>query len=288
MKRIDVVVAVWDEVKSIPRFIERIDRLELPDEIELKLVFIEDSSRDGTVPLLRKLAAERSDIAYASLVRGYGQGMAVSFGLSRSHADASVMMDVDGTHPPEAISELIQAFLNGAKVAQCVRRTLTDRKAYRDGGAALFHGLSTLIFGVDVREQNVFFRLVSSDVRAMIMAEPRYWRYLRFPLPREPEGATRLIPVDTVERTHDQSKYNFVRLANLAIDGVLSLISIPRAMGLSLAVVLASVGFLALGLWPLSIIGMGVLLRLVYRYFEIGKDDALQKIEVKESANFAA
>ena len=53
----------------------------------------------------------------------------------------------------------------------------------------------------------------------------------------------------------------------------------PRALGL---------GPLALGLWPLSIIGMGVLLRLVYRYFEIGKDDALRKIEVEESANFAA
>ena len=32
-----------------------------PLEVELKLVFIEDSSRDETVPLLRKLAAERSD-----------------------------------------------------------------------------------------------------------------------------------------------------------------------------------------------------------------------------------
>jgi glycosyltransferase involved in cell wall biosynthesis len=288
MKRIDVVVAVWDEEESIPRFIERIDRLELPDGVELNLVFIEDSSRDETVPLLRKLAAARSDIAYASLVRGYGQGIAVSFGLSRSDADASVMMDVDGSHPPEAIPELIQAFLAGAKVAQCVRRTLTDRKAYRDGGAALFHGLSTLIFGVDVQEQNVFFRLVSSDVRAMVIAEPRYWRYLRFPLPREPKGATCFIPVDTVERTHDQSKYNFVRLASLAIDGVLSLISVPRALCLASAVTLASVGFLVLGYWPLSIVGMGVLLRLVYRYFEIGKDDALQKIEVKESANFAA
>ncbi len=288
MTLVDVIVAVRDEEQAIPHFLERIDALSLPQDVRVRVIFVEDSSEDGTIPLLRRLASERDGISYVSLEHGYGQGIAVSYGLSRSDADAMVMMDVDGSHPPETISQLVDAYLSGARAAQCVRRTLSDRKAYREWGASLFHLSSRLVFGVDMSEQNIFYRLVSQDVARMILAEPRYWRYLRFPLPREPEGATVFVPIDTAERVHGESKYDLWRLVNLAIDGVLSLMSRRRALILFVISALVGVGLTGIGHWVLALLVFGALAHFIARDRQLGRRDALERLEVLEEANLPA
>ena len=280
-----MLVAVRDEEESIPLFVDRVRSLRLPEGVSLKVVFIEDSSTDGTRPLLRRLAATDPGVGYYSLARGFGQGIAVTFGLSRSTADAMIMMDVDGSHPPEAIPELVVAHLEGARVVQCVRRTLANRERYRRLGASAFHALARLVFGIDFQEQNVFFRLVSADVARQVLERPRSWRYLRFPLPREPEGALRLIPVDTLERAHGESKYGFLRLVNLASDGVLCLVSTPRLVALGLFAALVAVALVAAGLWPLAALLLLAALWPLERLRRLRRGDALERIEVTECAN---
>jgi glycosyltransferase involved in cell wall biosynthesis len=281
---IDVVVAVRDEEETIPPFVERIDALALPPSVELRMLFVEDSSSDGTRTLLRDLAAERSDVGYAFLRKGYGQGIAISYGLSLSNADAVVMMDVDGSHPPEAIAALVDAFQGGAEVVQCVRRSIVDRRVYRNLGTAGFHAISRIVFGLDISDQNVFFRLVSANVAEMILAEPRYWRYLRFPLSRV-SGTVEMIPIDTVERVHGESKYNLVRLVDLAIDGILCLISRPRALFLAAVALALSAALLTTQWWPGSLLLVLSLVFMARRYREVGRPDALRVIEITESTN---
>jgi glycosyltransferase involved in cell wall biosynthesis len=285
MTTVDVLVAVRDEEESIPLFRERLDRLALPAGVELRTIFIEDSSTDGTRPLLRRLAAENPRVGYYMLVRGHGQGMALTFALSRSGADATIMMDVDGSHPPEVIPEMIGAFMDGALVAQCVRRSLADRRAWRNAGARTFQTLSRWIFGLDLASQNIFYRLMSAQVAASFLKEPRYWRYLRFPLPRRPEGAVRLVPIDTVERTQGESKYGFRRLALLAVDGVLSLISPVRTMFLSTVLGAVAAALILAGVWPLALLVVAGWLWLAVRFRRLRRADALEVIEVEESAN---
>ncbi len=290
MTRVDVLVAVRDEEASIPVFLEQIEALELPSEVALRVIFIEDSSRDRTVALLRGIALTNPAVGYCSLARSFGQGVALSYGLSRSSADAAIMMDVDGSHPPAAIPEMIQRFSNGARVVQCVRRTLADRKPYRRLGASLFHALSRGVFGVDLRTQNIFYRLISAAVAREFLAAPRYWRYLRFPLPRTPPEAVQFVQVDTVERAHGESKYGPLRLAGLALDGVFSMVS--RARLLLLGTLAAALGIVALGLglWPialLSTLGLAALLGLVQRYAAQARPDLLASLEVLESAGMS-
>jgi len=285
MTNIDVLVAVRDEEESIPIFLERIAALSLPAAVALKLVFIEDSSKDGTRPLLRRLAATDPSVGYYTLARGFGQGIAVTFGMSRSRADAMIMMDVDGSHPPEAIPELVDGFLEGAQVVQCVRRTLANRRLYRRLGASSFQTLARRIVGVDLREQNVFFRLISADIARRILEQPRYWRYLRFPLPTEPEGAVRFVPVDTLERAHGESKYGFLRLVNLALDGILSVLSTTRLMTIGLLVMSLGAVLVAVGCAPLAVLLALAALWPLQRFLALRRKDTLQRIEVTECAN---
>lgn len=284
MPRIDVIVAVRNEEQNIPVFLGQFAALTLPADVALNVLFVEDSSTDATRPLLRRLARNNPAIGYWTLARGAGQGLAIAFGLSRSTADAMIMMDVDGSHPVEVIPEMIRAYRDGAQVVQCVRRTLANRKEYRRIGAMAFQLAARALTGVDTNEQNIYYRLVTANV-ARSLLQPRYWHYLRFPLPRRPEGALRRIYVDTEERVLGESKYDFRRLVNLAIDAVMSLMT-----GARLVVVFSIVGAIALlliavGLWPLALLvaaGMGWLLR---RWIALHRTDTLQRMQVLESAN---
>lgn len=284
MPRVDVIVAVRNEEQNIPLFLGKLFALALPEGIAVKVLFIEDSSTDGTRALLRRLAREDPAVGYYTLTRGFGQGLAVAFGLSRSTADAMIMMDVDGSHPVDAIPEMLRAYLEGARVVQCVRRTLTNRKTYRWLGAAGFQLVARSLTGVDTNEQNIYYRLVTADV-ARGLLQPRYWHYMRFPLPRRPEGALRKIEIDSEERVFGESKYHFRRLVNLAIDAVVSLMSKPRlAVVLFLGGAVAALS-IATGLWPLgllAVVGMGWLVR---RWASLHRTDTLARIDVLESAN---
>lgn len=284
MIRVDVLVAVRDEEATIPVFLDQIEALELPDEVSLRVLFIEDSSTDATVSLLQGISEVNPAVGYCSFARSYGQGVALSYALSRSNADAMIMMDVDGSHPLEAIPEMIRRFLEGARVVQCVRRTLANRRVYRRLGARLFHALARGIFGVDFRTQNIFYRLISAEVSRQFLAAPRCWRYLRFPLPKSSPDGLQLLHVETVERTRGKSKYGPLRLAGLALDGVLSMVPPVRLVLLATLAAVLGVRALWLGLWPLALIVALGLLGLVGRYVAMGRPDLLARIEVVASS----
>ena len=70
MTRIDIVAAVRSEEESLPDFVRGVRSLPLSDEVELGLLFIEDSSDDDTLPTLRALSASDPSLRYYALAEG--------------------------------------------------------------------------------------------------------------------------------------------------------------------------------------------------------------------------
>jgi glycosyltransferase involved in cell wall biosynthesis len=284
MHRIEIVAAIRNEEKSLPLFVERVRALPLPSDVELRLTFVEDSSTDGTMGVLRDLAISDVGIGYYSLEEGFGQGPAIIFGLSRSRSDAAILMDADGSHPPEEIPRMIELHLAGASVIQCVRRNLAGRPAYRRIGTSTFQILASWLAQFDLAEQSIYYRLVSKAIAEQLVAEPRYWRFLRFPLPREPGELVKL-EIDTTERTHDESKYGPMRLAGVAVDAVLSLMSPGRLWtGLGIVALVAALLF-EIGGWPISLLLALAGIWIVRQHRLMRSADLLSRMRVRESAN---
>ena len=100
-------------------------------------------------------------------------------------------------------------------------------------------------------------------------------------------GDLRKIPVDSQERVLGESKYDFRRLVNLAIDGILSLIPTAR-----FAVILVLVGIAASvlawnGVWRLALLSVGGVVWVVNRYMQLQRGEVLQQMQVVECANVA-
>lgn len=284
MLRVDIVVPVRNEERTIARFVAEVRALSLRD-VDWNVLFVEDGSRDETLRVLRELAREDSRLRYYSLSRGYGEGPAVIFGLSRSDADAVIMMGVDGSHPPARIPELIRAFQDGAQVVQCVRRSFAGRPWWRDAGTRLFGVLTRALTGEHFEHQNVYFRLVSRSIADRLLAQPRYWRFLRFPLPDPASGALRTIEVPMTERSEGASEYTPLRLLGVALDGLLSLASAPRLALLAGTAFAVAVALWAAGAAFASAALAAVAAAAVYRWVRLGRTDYLARFTLREGTD---
>lgn len=284
MIRLDIVIPVRNEAANIPPFVERVRALGLPADVRWRLLFIEDGSSDATVEVLRTCSQNEPRIVYFSTANGFGEGPAMMFGISRSNADAIVMMGADGSDPVDVIPQMVEEFRAGAKVVQCTRRSLTGRPWYRDVGTAGFHLLLRLLTGRRVEEQNIYYRLISRSYAQEILKMPRFWRYVRFPLPDRDSGALVTIDVEMEERTLGESTYTWGRLLLLALDGVVTFMSPQR-----LATLVACSGVLALGiLWfgntVLSALALAPALLLSIRFIWLARADYIEKLIVAESS----
>ena len=283
--RVDVVAAVRDEEALIDEFVDRLLGLELPADVELGIIFVEDSSRDATVVRLREAARRDPRVRYFALDGSFGQGPALVFGLSRSDADASITMDADGSHPPELVPALIEAHRGGADVVQAVRRRHGGREAYRDLGTALFPILGRLLAGVALERQNVHFRLLSATQRDRVLGHPAWWGILRLRL-----DSTKVhhVSFDAPARTVGRSKYGPWRLVRLSLEGAVSLMS-PRRFG----AVVASLGIVAVASAMAGVAGVAVLSAVLAGVLglvraRLPRAELLERMRVRESSAGAA
>lgn len=284
MTRIDIVVPVRNEAANIPRFVQSVEALNLPPDITWTCLFVEDGSTDATVDVLRQMSAESTHVEYFSLANGFGQGPAIIFGISRSSADAIVMMDADGSCPVEAVPEMIRLHREGAEVVQCLRRSLTGRSWVRDAGSAAFVLVVRALTGRRFEDQNIYFRLVSQSFAREILKLRRYWRFARFPLPSPASGRLAILEVDMKERVEGESTYSFGRLAGLVIDGVIAFLT-PRRLLVQIAVSLATAGlFLFLGHVLLAMLLVVPVAAIGIRFVQLQRTNYLEKLVVVESS----
>ena len=285
MPRIEIVAAVRSEERTLPGFVRGVRALTLPADVQLEMLFVEDSSDDETRSVLRCLATDDPSLRYVALEEGFGQGPAVVFGLARSTADAAIMMDVDGGHPIDVIPEMIERFRGGARVVQCRRRSLRGRPTYRTLGSAAFRLGARLLTGVDFGTQNIYYRLVAAELVPLLVGGPQYWALLRFPLPSERDGRLAVLDVDADDRLEGETKYGPARLALLAVDGVLALMPRTRLAVLLLLVAGAVLALIVSGAW---LVGVALLLAAGLagqRSLALRRAGVLSRMRVAESSD---
>lgn len=123
---ISVVVPIYNEFESLGHLIEAIatsiQRIGIPYEI----VLVDDGSRDGSTELLRRYAAERSDLRAVLLRRNYGQTAAMAAGFNHATGDVIITMDGDLQNDPADIPVLLDKLDEGYDLVSGWRKNRQD------------------------------------------------------------------------------------------------------------------------------------------------------------------
>lgn len=103
-----VVVPVYNSEKSLEELYARIkNEFENVIKQDFELVLVDDSSKDGSFAIMKKLRMSDARVKIIQLAKNFGQHSALLCGFQHSKGDMVITLDDDLQHPPEEIHKLV-------------------------------------------------------------------------------------------------------------------------------------------------------------------------------------
>ena len=111
IRKLSVIVPVFNERTTLVEVIRRMRTVELPDGIEREIIVIDDGSTDGTRDVLRQLGDSTVRVLRHETNRG--KGAAVRTGLQVASGDYILIQDADLEYDPEDWPKMIAPVQRG-------------------------------------------------------------------------------------------------------------------------------------------------------------------------------
>ena len=221
MKTIEIVVPCYNESGNIRALYEGVSSVfkEKLSGYALKMLFVDDGSRDGTLELLKNLSESDDRVSYLSFSRNFGHQLAVKAGLDYSEGDAVISMDCDLQHPPALIPDMVAKWEQGYEVVATLRTYPKETPKKKRKSSEHFYKLLNLLSDVEIKEGSADFRLLSKKVVEVIKEMDEKEPFLRGMVPWV--GFKQVyIPYMAEQRFAGESKYTVKKMLQLAITGV--------------------------------------------------------------------
>lgn len=227
---LSIVCPAYHEEEGLPHFHAALAAALAPlaDDYRLEILYVDDGSRDGTLAVIRRLAATDPRVRWLSLTRNFGHQAALTAGLDHARGDAVVTLDTDLQHPPAVIPELVARWRAGADVVLTVRADDARLGWFKRASSRLFYRVLAGVSSTAVRPAAADYRLLSrpaADALARLRESHRYVRgmvqWVGFRVDEVPFAPDR--------RRAGASKYTLRKMVRFALDGLLSFSpSLPR------------------------------------------------------------
>lgn len=240
--KLSLVIPFYNESGGVDVTLTRVfDELARLD-VEPEVVAVNDGSSDDTLAELRAAQRLHRGLVVVDLSRNFGKECALSAGLAQASGDAVVPMDADLQDPPELLGQLLMKWREGFEVVLARRTNRHSDSVLKRSGALGFYRLINRLSEVAIPENVGDFRLLDRVVVDALLTLPESRRFMK--------GlfawiGFRTTVVDYVRppRGSGTSKFNFLRLWNLAIEGITSFSIVPLRIWMYLGVAVAAASF---------------------------------------------
>lgn len=223
---ISVVIPVYNEAKSLDPLSVRLSAALANCNESFEIIFINDGSQDESLEKIRSLCAETTNYRALSLSRNFGKEVAITAGLDQARGDAVIIMDADLQHPPELIIQFIERWRQGYKNVYGQRLDRATDPRIRAIFTKLFYRLVDKYGDVSLPSGAGDYRLLDRqavDALLSMRERARFNKGLYAWIGFRSVG----VPYTVESRTAGESKFNFSRLMQFALDGFMSFSSIP-------------------------------------------------------------
>ena len=214
--------------------------------VSFEILFINDGSTDNTLHVIKKLAAQHPQISYLDLSRNFGKELAMIAGLDYADSDAVIIMDADLQHPPELIPVMIAYSKEGYDDVCAKRRQRTGESFIRRWAANTFYSLLQKISTIKIQEHVGDFRLLDRRCVEAIKLMRETQRYTKGIFSwigyRKKE-----ILFDSALRAAGTTKWSWLKLINLAIEGITSFTTFPLRLSSIAGLVISLISFAYMG-----------------------------------------
>ena len=243
---ISLIVPCYNEQEALPIFYTETTAVLSGMSCDYELLFINDGSKDESISILKKLAAEDSHVTYLSFSRNFGKEAAMYAGFCNAHGDYIAVMDADMQDPPALLPEMLNILLSGEYDSVATRRFTRDGEPpVRSWFAKQFYKLINKISDAEIVDGARDFRLMKREMVDVIIGFDEYNRFSK--------GIfgwigfrTYWLPYENVERVAGETKWSFWKLFKYAIEGIINFSQAPLSAISWIGIAVTFLSFLAL------------------------------------------
>ena len=218
---LSIIVPFYNEQEVLEEFHSRLTKVLDSLPITSEIVYVDDGSKDNSLDVVSSFTSINSSISVIGLSRNFGKESAMSAGLEHCRGQAVILLDADLQDPPELIPQMIAKWREGYDVINMQRRQRDGETWFKKFSAASFYKVMNAAAKIDVPENVGDFRLMSREVVDHLNQLPERNRYMKgiFSWPGFRQAT---IQFNRDARFCGETKWNYLKLIGLAMDGITS------------------------------------------------------------------
>jgi glycosyltransferase involved in cell wall biosynthesis len=193
---------------------------------QTEILFVNDGSTDNTLQVIKGLQEKDNRIAYLDLSRNFGKETAIAAGIDYISGDTLVIIDADLQHPPELIPVMFGELQKGYDDVYACRSNRKNETWLKKWTSCAYYNILKRLSHVPVQEQAGDFRMLSKKAIGALRELKENERnmkglfsYIGF--------NKKAIYFEAEPRIAGTTKWNYLKLIDLAIKGFTSFSTIP-------------------------------------------------------------
>lgn len=224
MKKISIIVPIYNEEESLIFLKHRLENvIKKIKKYKFEILLVNDGSTDNSLEVSKKIRKLDNRFSVLNLSRNFGKENAIIAGLDYSKgSDAAIIIDADLQDPPELIPKLIYYWEKGYDDVYAKRKSRDGETALKKLTSKLYYSILQKFTKIPIQKDTGDFRLLDKkcinaicEMRESARCSKSIFSWIGY---RKKE-----VLFDRDKRIAGNTKWNYKKLIELAIDGITSL-----------------------------------------------------------------
>jgi dolichol-phosphate mannosyltransferase len=218
---ISLVIPVYNEQENIEHVVKTCLEVLNSKQWTYEVILVDDGSRDGSAEIIRSLASLDKGVKGLIFSRNFGHQAALHAGLVASKGEYVLTMDGDMQHPPSLIPNLVEQAQKGFLVVNTRRLEQESLPWMKRMTSRWYYSLLNFLSDVHIEPASADFRLMHRQVVDAYLSLPERHRFNRGLVAWLGYSQT-FVDFHPAERYAGTTKFSFLRMLGLGLDGVTS------------------------------------------------------------------
>jgi dolichol-phosphate mannosyltransferase len=240
---LSVIIPIYNEEMNLVPMNNRIIAALSPLQIHYEIIYVNDGSKDNSLPIIMGLSEENASVKYIDFSRNFGHQIAISAGLEHAVGERIVIMDGDGQDPPELIPALLTKSKEGFEVVYAKRKKRKGESFLKKLTAKLFYRFLANITQIEIPLDTGDFRLIHRKVQKVLLNMPEQHKYLRGQIAWIGFNST-FVEYDREERMGGNTKFTYGKMMRFATDGISGFSNWPLKVATMLGFAVSGIAFM--------------------------------------------
>lgn len=223
---LSIIIPVYNEAENLAYLFERL--LTVLDHLgqSYEVICVNDGSRDQTLNQLVLYHQQYPQIKVIDLSRNFGKDIALTAGIDYAQGQAVIPLDADLQDPPELIADLVAKWQDGFDIVYATRRSRSGETWLKQLTAKAFYRTLGRMTQIEIPANTGDFRLMDRQVVEALKKLPERTRFMKGLFAWVGYRQTAIF-FDREPRFQGQTKWNYWKLWNFALDGIFSFSLVP-------------------------------------------------------------